>query len=90
MYDTSGPSVDDCNDFIDWIEHNNSIDLNHVRFRIREVDAGDRLFVITCEWRFRDKLDRPQAHELMIKRDWVIDPWYWDGAVWTASIWRNS
>ena len=35
------PSLDDCNEFLDWIEENNDIDLNAVRFRIRQSEGDD-------------------------------------------------
>ena len=90
MKQVGGPSIDDCNDLIDWIEDNNDIDLKCVRLRIREIDVAGPLFVITCEWQFRSKSNPPKAHELMLMSGWVIDRWNWDGAVWTTSIWLNK
>lgn len=85
--DEAFPSIEDCNDLVDWIEENNEIDLNCVRFRIRELDDGNRLIVI-CEWRFRARNDPPKASELLGMRGWVIEKWKWDGEKWSTCFWK--
>ena len=83
------PSLDECNDFIEWLAENNHIDLNQVRFRIRELGDGSANYIITVEWRKRTKDNPPRADELISQPDWVIEKWYWDGNVWTAGFWRE-
>jgi hypothetical protein len=80
------PTLDECNDLIDWIEENNDIDSNVVKFRIRESEVAQH--VVTVTWVGRDHDDPPRAHELILQRGWVIEKWEHHRGTWTSVIWR--
>jgi hypothetical protein len=80
------PTLDECNDLIDWIEENNDIDSNVVKLRIRESEAAQH--VVTVTWLGRDLDDPPRAHELILRRGWVIEKWEHHRSTWTSVIWR--
>ena len=82
----ASPSIEDCNELVEWIEENNDIDLNHVRFKIRELEDDGRLIVM-CEWRYRAKDDPPEARELLVKPGWIIEKWKWYGDNWSTCFW---
>ncbi len=82
------PSLEECEDFLDWIEANNSIDLNEVRFRIREVEGTENL-IVYLEWTGRSKTDRPKSSELLVKPGWVMGTWFWTGGGWGTAFWQD-
>lgn len=84
------PSHEELNDFIDWMEENNDIDLNQVKFRIRELEDGAGAFAVTVEWQNRERNDCPRASELLPKAGWVIESWFWNGQSWVTGFWRDS
>ena len=84
------PTLDDCNDAIEWIEDNNDIDLNEVKFRIREPEEESGAFIISIIWEHRSHDDPPNASELLPCPGWVIDKWFWNGEFWAGCIWRHK
>ena len=83
------PTLDECYEFIEWMEDHNDIDLNQVRFRVRELDEGSGKFFITVLWLHRLKSDKPKASELLCLSGWIIEKWFWNGEVWSTGFWRE-
>ena len=82
------PSVEECNDLLDWIEEHNDIDLNDLRLRIRPVDEPPTMYMVVCEWRLRRQHDRPGASEMLVKPGWIVEKWSWNGDAWITGVWR--
>jgi len=83
------PTLDECNELIDWLEENNDIDLNQVKFRIRELEDGSGTFMVSAIWLNRTRNRQPSASELLPPPNWVIDPSFWNGDLWMTCFWRN-
>ena len=84
-----GPSIDECNALIDWLDENNDIDLNDVRFKIHDAENDGSFLVLLCEWRNRDRNVPPRASELLMMPGWIVEKWAWDGNAWVTCFWRN-
>lgn len=84
------PSLEQCNEFIDWLLENNDIDLNVVSIRIHEVEKWSAHYVLSVEWKGREKNDPPSANELLVKPGWVIENWFWNGEAWLCGFWRAT
>lgn len=82
------PSLEECNDLIDWLLEHNDIDLNVVRITIRETEDWAAHYIVTVNWLGRSLADPPQSHELLVKSGWVIESWRWNGECWLTGIWR--